>query len=132
MTARGGRGRGRVGGRGRNAGRGKPKTADELDAEMVDYFDTNGTNGGADGPPATNGTVGANAAEDLGMDEISVCFQPKIASQHANLFVVRLGILRRRIRDSKLRSTRVIYDGHWRCRLYALKDTSLFLIKMFY
>jgi len=44
--------------RGRNAGRGKPKTAEELDAEMVDYFD-NGANGpaaaGGDTAMATNG-----------------------------------------------------------------------------
>ena len=65
------RGRGRGGRRGRNAGRAKPKTADELDAEMTDYFDTNAANGGV----ATNGAVQpvANGADDLGMDEISVC-----------------------------------------------------------
>ncbi|KAL8752489.1 MAG: hypothetical protein Q9199_005702 [Rusavskia elegans] len=69
------RGRGRGGRRGRNAGRAKPKTADELDAEMTDYFDTNAANGtvqGNDGV-ATNGAVQpvANGADDLGMDEIS-------------------------------------------------------------
>ncbi|KAL8690909.1 MAG: hypothetical protein Q9224_004296, partial [Gallowayella concinna] len=70
------RGRGRGGGRrGRNAGRAKPKTADELDAEMVDYFDTNAANGAvqATGGGATNGAVQpvANGGDDLGMDEIS-------------------------------------------------------------
>lgn len=74
VTGRG-RGRGRGGRRGRNAGRGKPKTADELDAEMVDYFDAPGTTGGTNGTDgtATNGAAPAIAnGEDLGMDEISV------------------------------------------------------------
>jgi hypothetical protein len=51
------------GGRGRNAGRGKPKSADELDAEMQDYFvkpdgagDAAMSNGGAVQP--TNGDAG--------------------------------------------------------------------------
>lgn len=57
----------------------KPKTAEELDAEMTDYWGTN-TNGApaaaaaaavADGM-ATGGTVTAANGEDLGMDEISV------------------------------------------------------------
>lgn len=68
------RGRGRA--RGRNAGRGKPKTADELDAEMVDYFDASATNGTVQGTDAAaaNGATQpvANGADDLGMDEISV------------------------------------------------------------
>ncbi|KAL8691829.1 MAG: hypothetical protein Q9218_003026, partial [Villophora microphyllina] len=67
-ATRGDRTRGR--GRGRNAGRGKPKTADELDAEMVDYFDAPGTNGAAQGNDATAAN-GANGTVDLGMDEIS-------------------------------------------------------------
>lgn len=71
-----GRGRGRGVRRGRNAGRGKPKTADELDAEMVDYFDATGVNGtgGADGIATTNGATqpATNGGQDLGMDEISV------------------------------------------------------------
>ncbi|KAL8969516.1 MAG: hypothetical protein Q9197_004301, partial [Variospora fuerteventurae] len=73
---RGGRGRA-TGRRGRNAGRGKPKTADELDAEMVDYFDPSNTNGttteGSGGAAATaNGaTQPAATLEDAGMDEIS-------------------------------------------------------------
>ena len=61
-SVRGGRGRGRGG---RKAGRPKRKTADELDAEMVDYFDA----------PNGDGTVNGNAqaaANDDGMDEISV------------------------------------------------------------
>ncbi|KAL8667364.1 MAG: hypothetical protein Q9168_007270, partial [Polycauliona sp. 1 TL-2023] len=67
------RGRGRGGRKGRNP-RAKPKTADELDAEMTDYFDTNAANGtGADGA-ATNGAVQpvANGADSMGMDEISL------------------------------------------------------------
>lgn len=67
------RGRGRGGRRGRNAGRGKPKTADELDAEMVDYFDAPGGTGGNTDGATTNGAATAVAnGEDLGMDEISV------------------------------------------------------------
>ncbi|KAJ5200349.1 hypothetical protein N7491_008849 [Penicillium cf. griseofulvum] len=57
--------------RGRVAGRGKPKTIEELDAEMIDYFS-------ADAPPAegtapATGTVPqASANQDIGMaDEIS-------------------------------------------------------------
>ncbi|KAI4183687.1 MAG: hypothetical protein L6R41_005247 [Letrouitia leprolyta] len=60
------RGRGR---RGRNAGRAKPKTADELDAEMVDYFDPSNTNGAGNATAAANGT--AQPAGDAGMDEIA-------------------------------------------------------------
>lgn len=54
----------------------KPKTAEELDAEMTDYWGTN-ANGApaaaatADGT-ATAGTETAANGEDLGMDEISV------------------------------------------------------------
>jgi len=75
-ATRGVRGRGRGGRRGRNAGRPKPKTAEELDAEMMDYFDANGnaTNGvTTDTAATTNGTAApaANGTEDLGMDEIS-------------------------------------------------------------
>lgn len=70
-TARGGRG----GRRGRNAGRPKPKTMDELDAEMVDYFDGNAVPNGAaapaEGVPAANGTAAAGG-DELGMEEISV------------------------------------------------------------
>ena len=50
---------------GRNDVINKRKTADELDAEMVDYFDA----------PNGDGTVNGNAqaaANDDGMDEISV------------------------------------------------------------
>ena len=74
------RGRGRGGRRGRNAGRAKPKTADELDAEMTDYFDTNAANGAGTDGAATNGAVQAvaNGADDLGMDEISVCFSGQL------------------------------------------------------
>lgn len=56
--------RGRGAKRGRNAGRPKRKTADQLDAEMTDYF-----TGGTEAP---NGTAAPAAAEaDTGMDEIS-------------------------------------------------------------
>lgn len=71
-STRGGRARGRGG---RKAGRPKRKTADELDAEMVDYFDANAaTNGAAvDESAAMNGTA-QPVANDDGMDEISVRF----------------------------------------------------------
>lgn len=65
-----GRGRGRAR-RGRNAGRSKPKTADELDEEMMDYFDkpANSTVG-ADA--TTNGAAPvANGGEEVRMDDIS-------------------------------------------------------------
>ncbi len=65
-----GRGRGRA--RGRNAGRGKPKTAQELDAEMQDYFEVNGTTGGeVDSAMETNGGAVQPAATggDTGMDD---------------------------------------------------------------
>ena len=66
--------RGRGTKRGRNAGRSKPKTAEELDAEMTDYF-VGGTNstGAVDGA-VTNGAVVPAAAggDDMGVDEISV------------------------------------------------------------
>ena len=63
--------KGRPAGRGRNSGRGKPKTADELDAEMTDYFDAN--NAGSANPvaaPAVNGTAGAQPTTSDNMDEI--------------------------------------------------------------
>lgn len=66
-----GRGRGRGGRRGRNAGRPKAKTADELDAEMTDYFGepVNGT-AATEGTAATNGAATTNG-EEVGMDDIS-------------------------------------------------------------
>jgi hypothetical protein len=59
--------------RGRNAGRGKPKTAEELDAEMVDYWD-GGANANASGDTAmVNGGAVQPASGDAGMeDEIMV------------------------------------------------------------
>lgn len=73
-----GRGRGQArtrGGRGGRNGRGKPKTADELDAEMMDYFDASAT-GAAGGDssnaaPAANESVAPAAANggDTGMDD---------------------------------------------------------------
>ncbi|MCJ1473268.1 hypothetical protein MMC13_001919 [Lambiella insularis] len=61
------RGRGERGGRRtRNAERAKPKTAEELDAEMTDYFV-----GGTEPSANTNGAAPvANGGEDLGMDEV--------------------------------------------------------------
>jgi hypothetical protein len=78
-TARGrGARRGRRGGA-RSSNRPKPKTVEELDAEMVDYFAGNENGGPADAnaPTAANGAVQQPAAggEDLGMAEISVSFQ---------------------------------------------------------
>ncbi|KAK4695169.1 THO complex subunit 4, partial [Lecanoromycetidae sp. Uapishka_2] len=71
-AARGGeKTRGRAGRRGRNAGRPKPKTADELDVEMSDYFNANAQNAAAvvnDTAAPTNGT-GQSATD--GMDDIS-------------------------------------------------------------
>ena len=63
--------KGRVARRGKNVGRGKPKTADELDAEMTDYFDGN-ANGAVNGnaaAPVANGTAQPAAGAD-NMDEI--------------------------------------------------------------
>ncbi|PYH97974.1 hypothetical protein BO71DRAFT_438397 [Aspergillus ellipticus CBS 707.79] len=51
----------------------KPKTVEELDAEMMDYFATT-ENGPAEGAAPVNGTAqpqAANGGEDLGMAEIS-------------------------------------------------------------
>ena len=42
---------------GRNAGRGKPKTAEELDAEMTDYFG-DGANGASAQPNVNGGDEG--------------------------------------------------------------------------
>lgn len=66
-----GRTKGRGAKRGRNAGRPKAKTADELDAEMTDYFGepVNGT-AATDGA-ATNGAAPAANSGELGMDDIS-------------------------------------------------------------
>jgi len=62
--------------RGRNANRPKPKTAEELDAEMTDYFATNanGTAAAASAVDTMNSGAAAPATngDDLGMDEISV------------------------------------------------------------
>ncbi|OQE31598.1 hypothetical protein PENSTE_c001G06114 [Penicillium steckii] len=68
-----GQGRTGKGRKGRNPGRGKPKTVEELDAEMVDYFAGGNENAPAQAPaPAANGAAPqANGGEDLGMAEIS-------------------------------------------------------------
>lgn len=60
--------------KGRNVGRGKPKTVEELDAEMVDYF-TN-ENAPADGNATNGAPQQTNGDQDLGMAEISVCSTP--------------------------------------------------------
>ncbi|GMF73063.1 unnamed protein product [Aspergillus oryzae] len=70
------RGRGRRGGRrgpGPKSNRPKPKTVEELDAEMVDYF-SNENAGPAEGNAPANAAAPqpANGGEDLGMAEISV------------------------------------------------------------
>jgi THO complex subunit 4 len=62
--------------RGKNSNRPKPKTAEELDAEMTDYFaaNNNGTTTMTDANGAATGNAqpAATGGEDLGMDEISV------------------------------------------------------------
>lgn len=67
-SIRGGRGRGR-GRRGRNAGRAKPKTADELDAEMADYFDAGDANANDNTTANGAGTQQAVGNTDTGMDD---------------------------------------------------------------
>ncbi|KAJ5654192.1 mRNA export protein mlo3, partial [Penicillium lividum] len=65
------RGRGGRGARGRNPGRGKPKSIEELDAEMVDYF-AGGETAPADNSVPVNGAAPqATVGEDQGMAEIS-------------------------------------------------------------
>lgn len=73
-AGKGTRGRGgRVRGKGRNPGRGKPKTVEELDAEMVDYFaNENAAPAGGNAPVNGNAQQATNGGEDLGMAEISV------------------------------------------------------------
>ncbi|KAI4140118.1 MAG: hypothetical protein L6R39_005946, partial [Caloplaca ligustica] len=79
-TRGGGAARGRASRRGRNAGRTKAKTADELDAEMVDYFDNTSNATGATAAQGTDAAAGVTTngtaqpaanLEDAGMDEIS-------------------------------------------------------------
>ncbi|KAJ5279235.1 mRNA export protein mlo3 [Penicillium angulare] len=70
-NATAGRGRGRAArGKGRNPGRGKPKSMEELDAEMVDYF-AGGEAPAANSAPVNGAAPQANGGEDLGMAEIS-------------------------------------------------------------
>ncbi|KAL4920586.1 hypothetical protein BDW62DRAFT_176813 [Aspergillus aurantiobrunneus] len=67
------RGRGRRPRRGARAGRPKTKTAEELDAEMVDYFNTPNENGAPTDANAAGAVPQQPASgEDLGMAEISV------------------------------------------------------------
>lgn len=73
--------RGRRGARrgGRVSNRPKPKTTEELDAEMDDYFDTN-ENAPAEGSAAVNGQAQPatnGGGEDVGMAEISVSCVPE-------------------------------------------------------
>jgi len=63
-----GRGRGGRGGKDGKTGRAKPKTAEELDQEMADYFVTS-TNGTADAGIANGGAVQPAANGDVGMDD---------------------------------------------------------------
>lgn len=65
----------------RNNNRAKPKSVEELDAEMVDYFATNENTGSAENTAQVNGDAQqqqqqqqqpTNGGEDLGMAEISV------------------------------------------------------------
>ena len=69
------RGRGRARGRGGRSTvtRTKPKTADELDQEMTDYWN-NGQPAPGDTAMATNGGAVQPAAADGMEDEIMVCF----------------------------------------------------------
>ncbi|THC93318.1 hypothetical protein EYZ11_007207 [Aspergillus tanneri] len=67
----------------RNPNRPKPKTAEELDAEMVDYFAANENSGPAEGNAPVNGAAQQPAnggGEDLGMAEISLQMQVTSAS----------------------------------------------------
>ncbi len=67
-----GRGRGRArGGRGGSGvARSKPKTAEELDQEMSDYFVGGTTNAASATAPAANGNATATAnGGDIGMDD---------------------------------------------------------------
>ncbi|KAJ5980669.1 mRNA export protein mlo3 [Penicillium waksmanii] len=66
-----GQARGAKGRKGRNPGRGKPKSVEELDAEMVDYFAGGNENVPAQGAAPVNAAPQANGGEDLGMAEIS-------------------------------------------------------------
>ncbi|CAG8925600.1 unnamed protein product [Penicillium salamii] len=61
------RGNRAAGGRGRNPGRGKPKTVEELDAEMVDYFTTDAPP--AEAAPANGNVAQANGSQDVGMND---------------------------------------------------------------
>ena len=72
--------KGPAGGRSRNANRRKPKTADELDAEMTDYFGatTNGTATDGGNVQATN-TNGGDAMEDEIMVDIEARSRPKLS-----------------------------------------------------
>jgi THO complex subunit 4 len=57
--------------KGRNPGRGKPKSVEELDAEMVDYFSNENAPAQATAPANSAAPQPTNNGEDLGMAEIS-------------------------------------------------------------
>ena len=78
-------GRGRGGGRGGRRGRPKRKTADELDAEMVDYFDAPAPTNGVVNDAATDGAAQPAATEEV-MDEISVSYLASIPFLMTNLY----------------------------------------------
>jgi THO complex subunit 4 len=67
-AAKGGRNKPNQKNKGR-AARPKPKTAEQLDAEMTDYFNNNNTAATTTAAP-TNGA--AAGGDDMGMEEISV------------------------------------------------------------
>lgn len=70
----------------------KPKTAEELDAEMTDYWGGNGTaNGATTEVVAAASTLGATAAtgDDMGMEEISVSSQKFVISHVKMLTVIQ-------------------------------------------
>ncbi|KAF2428869.1 hypothetical protein EJ08DRAFT_636244 [Tothia fuscella] len=66
-TEAGGKGKGKAAGRGRNAGRPKTKSAEELDAEMQDYFEKPA--GGEGDAAMSNGGAVQPSGGDAGMDD---------------------------------------------------------------
>ncbi|EON61514.1 hypothetical protein W97_00729 [Coniosporium apollinis CBS 100218] len=76
--------------RGRNAGRAKPKTAEELDAEMQDYFDGGATGQTTDAPMETNGGAVQPAVNggDAMEDEILVRNDSDLSEEsYANIYL---------------------------------------------
>ena len=86
-----GRTRGRRSARGRKTGRGKPKSVEELDAEMQDYYETgaNGAIGEGDAVMETNGGAVQPAAAtggDAGMDD-----EVLVSGNRISLYLVLFG-----------------------------------------